>query len=66
MAEDADDGQDWSNYDSGPFCRHWFETYDCEIKCANCGHVCTRHKYEDGRRECLEDDCHCEAWVEPE
>lgn len=64
MGEDEEE-RDWANYESGPFCRHWVDPVDCEIRCArvNCGHGCTRHGAEDGDFECF--DCDCEAWVEP-
>lgn len=55
---------DWENYESGPFCRHWGDPSDCDIKCSRCGHRCTQHGAEDGDYACLE--CDCEGWVEPE
>lgn len=60
------DAIDLENYETGPFCRHWGDPSDCAILCAVCGHKCTRHECEDGRRECLEDDCDCERWTEAE
>jgi hypothetical protein len=66
MADTDAEESDWSNYETGPFCRHWGDPVDCDIKCANCGHGCTQHEAEDGRRECFMPDCDCEAWVEPE
>lgn len=59
---------DWTDYESGPFCRHWSSPYDCERKCANCGHACVSHG-EDGCESHDEDGCEscdCEEWVEPE
>lgn len=55
---DDDDSDDYP--DSGPFCRHWYEPWDCELTCTACGHKCGRHYYE-----CDEPDCDCPAWVEP-
>ena len=55
---------DWSDHESGPFCRHWGDPVDCEEVCANCGHGCTRHAASDGNAECFEPDCDCPAWEE--
>lgn len=53
------DDDDWSDFDSGPFCRHWVSPPgDCEDTCADCGHRCAAHD-EDG---C--DECDCKAWRE--
>lgn len=57
---------DWSNYDTGPFCRHWSDPSDCDRLCANCGHRCTMHAFEDGERMCYEPDCRCATWKETE
>ena len=50
----------WDNYETGPFCRHWSDPADCDIHCANCGHKCCQHDFNDG--ECLVDGCDCEGW----
>jgi hypothetical protein len=55
------DGED---YGSGPYCEHWAISYECEDRCARCGHECRRHYEGDGRR-CVEAGCACAAWVEP-
>jgi len=55
---------DWTEYESGPFCRHWYDPSDCEILCATCGHRCCRHGYGDGCG-CEEDGCACSDWKEP-
>lgn len=55
---------DYSDYESGPFCRHWDEAGYCPIKCAACGHTCGRHEDAMDSTECNE--CDCPAWVEPD
>ena len=52
MAEDYD----WSNYETGPFCRHWFDPSDCRDDCAYCGHRCPEHEIGH-TTECAECDC---------
>ena len=43
------DDNDWSDYESGPFCIHWSYVGDCDKVC-QCGHPCG---YHDGNcREC--------------
>lgn len=54
---------DFLDYESGPFCRH-FSDVDCPETCANCGHRCTEHTYDDDDSECREPDCSCDQWVE--
>lgn len=34
---------DWSDYDTGPFCGHWSYAYDCDRVCATCGKECREH-----------------------
>jgi len=48
-------------FESGPFCRHWSDPADCDVKCKRCGHRCCRHWNDDG---CEEDDCNCIGWLE--
>lgn len=52
---DDDEADDWTGYDSGPFCRHWGPLGSCERACV-CGHRCPAHKegYDEGCKEC---DC---------
>ena len=38
-----EDCSDWEDYESGPFCRHWHETWDCTECCARCEVDCTNH-----------------------
>lgn len=59
--DDTNDGNDWEDYDSGPYCRHWSDPSDCEITCANCGHHCQRHSIVEPSN-CF--DCKCNKWVE--
>ena len=61
MSDDED--VDWSNYESGPFCRH-FSDMSCGMTCAACGHRCTQHGAEDGDYSCNE--CDCKAWEDEE
>lgn len=60
MDDDAPD------HDSGPFCRHWGDPYDCERLCT-CGHACRRH-CRDGNAchgDADEDaDCACAAFTD--
>ncbi len=42
MSEDSDEPDDWSGYESGPFCRHWGDPLDCSNMCG-CGHRCCDH-----------------------
>ena len=53
--------EDWENYESGPFCRHWGDPSDCDIRCAACGHRCGIH----GDDSCDESGCSCTEWKEP-
>jgi hypothetical protein len=56
---------DWSDYESGPFCRHWSDPSYCAHECARCGHECNAHNgYLDDR--CDVRGCDCEAWLEHE
>jgi len=53
MEEESEDT--WEDYETGPFCRHWLDPYDCDEPCV-CGHPCCRHSnYTDG--SCNECDC---------
>jgi hypothetical protein len=56
----TEDEVDWENYESGPFCEHYFEPWDCDVLCA-CGHRCARHQGE----HCGADGCDCQAFEEP-
>ena len=60
MSEDDDVG-----YESGPFCRHWYEAGDCDYSCAVCGHGCTEHAAESGETQCLIPECPCVGWEQP-
>lgn len=53
---------DGENYQSGPFCRHWHDAYDCPELCASCGHKCTKHGTDPEDSACLIDTCNCKAW----
>jgi hypothetical protein len=62
MSEESE--YDWSDYESGPFCRHWGDPSDCPIVCLGCGHRCSHHGAEDGLSGCNDYECDCEAWSE--
>ena len=55
------DDTDWAEYESGPYCRHWGDPFDCDIACATCHHPCNKHWWND---ECRE--CECLEWKEPD
>ncbi len=61
--EDDPAGADqWEDYDSGPYCEHWAEPWECDEKCA-CGHECKEHpSWEDG---CRVEGCACKEWKKP-
>jgi hypothetical protein len=54
--------------ESDPYCRHWSAIWDCEVKCARCGHECRKHDHDvsfvEGEGISCE-ECGCPAWVEP-
>jgi len=60
--EDPEQDEDSSDYDSGPFCRHWSDPSDCEEVCAACGHHCRDHDLGSDSF-CYADGCDCPAWV---
>jgi hypothetical protein len=52
---------DWSDYESGPFCKHWQYAYNCDELCAKCGHRCSLH----GDDECFADGgCGCKSFAD--
>ena len=55
--------EDWSDYQTGPFCRHWCDPIDCTERCKTCGHKCTEHDFE-SPGACMEDGCSCKEWLE--
>lgn len=55
---------EWEDYESGPFCRHWSDPADCEEVCV-CGHGCIEHAW-DGDTLCDVQDCDCLEWREKE
>lgn len=57
--------EDSEEYGTGPFCRHWLDPSDCYVNCANCGHGCSRHSYEQPT-ECTDIGCNCVMWIEPD
>jgi hypothetical protein len=56
--------EDWADYDTGLFCRHWGDPVDCDRLCARCGHGCVVHSVTDQGTYCTEADCDYESWVE--
>ncbi len=61
MADERDDKY-WEEYESGPYCKHWMESWECEEICKTCGHQCGRHDAFDS--ECYEDDCGCKEFID--
>jgi len=60
---EAVSGDDYRDYGSGPFCRHWGDLSDCDELCNACGHKCREHDYggkDDS--ECRVDGCVCKSW----
>lgn len=61
----TEDDSDWSDYDSGPFCRHWSDPADCDRECTTCKHPCSEHYGHDD--ECRHQSggmkCGCEEWT---
>lgn len=59
MSDDIHDDFDPAEYESGSFCQHWHDAWECDEICKNCEHACSQHYVGD---ECLEDDCSCEKF----
>lgn len=57
---DYDEGNEWSDYDSGPFCPHWSDPSECDEKCSVCDHECKDHF---GGDECRVEGCDCEGFT---
>ena len=53
---------DWAEHESGPFCRHWDDPSDCQLRCI-CGHLCRDH-FVGNSTKCYE--CDCAEWREQE
>lgn len=54
MSEDVlDDDREREDWDSGPFCPHWYDPSLCDEPC-RCGHTCRHHAIGSG---CMECDC---------
>lgn len=60
------DDDDWSDYDSGPFCRHYSQLGDCDDICGACGHSCNMHDGGNDGNGCDENGCTCPGWKESE
>lgn len=54
---------EWDDYESGPFCKHWDNVGACDELC-KCGHRCGAHDHWDGG--CYEDGCECKAFEDAE
>lgn len=54
--------EDWEDYESGPYCRHWNITYECDDRCATCGHLCIAHS--DFECEPDSETCPCREFVD--
>lgn len=57
------DDDDWSDYETGPFCRHWLDPSDCDIECETCGHHCCKHGFGNDDSACMVEGCTCEKWM---
>jgi hypothetical protein len=56
---------DDTEYDTGPFCRHYADPTDCDHKCLRCNHECHEHDQDmSGSGKCNHDDCECHDWLE--
>jgi hypothetical protein len=72
MAQETEEEvEDNTEYDTGPFCRHFGDPADCDIECLHCGHPCFAHGQEPGNAEChfVSDAgvaCTCMEWELPE
>lgn len=53
--------EEWED-DSGPFCAHWSQPWDCEEACFTCGHDCRSHDAVDD--SCGVGGCQCVAFVD--
>lgn len=62
--EDENIEDDDGEVNSGPFCRHWGDPVDCDIRCADCGHECHEHNELDDGNNCR--SCNCLDWKEEE
>ena len=65
MEDEVEDSLE--DYQTGPFCRHWYDPADCPIcaaGCANCGHSGIVHDFE-APGECFECD-DCPGWQDKE
>jgi hypothetical protein len=63
--EPCHDSEPLSSYpDSGPYCRHWREAWDCDAVCATCGHTCSSHGFDETPSDCEIAGCSCEAWLD--
>jgi hypothetical protein len=60
MAENEEE-QEEVEYDSGPYCEHWFDPWECEELC-KCGHMCKQHPGSC----CLVEGCPCEEFKDKE
>lgn len=63
MMDEPEDTDDWADYETGPFCRHFGQLGACDEECL-CGHTCSKHDNADGT--CNDSDCDCEKWEEAE
>lgn len=54
------DCSEWENYESGPYCQHWSDPWNCDELC-KCGHYCREH----GDGSCNADGCKCEEFEDP-
>lgn len=60
MSDEAGN-DDWTDRESGPFCQHFGDPFDCDDLCA-CGHTCAKH-LGGSEEPCQADDCACLAFI---
>lgn len=67
MPDDDAVADPWADYESGPFCRHWYSVGECPFKCARCGHDCGMHAvpYDGATGQLCFEECECQGFVDP-
>lgn len=61
--DESDESEDTTDYNSGPYCRHWNDPADCDAVCGTCGHTCGQHVDALG---CRDEHCPCEDFTKPQ
>lgn len=58
MSEENEEDAEWN---SGPFCIHWFGYFECDMICLECKHTCAKHM--GGHEACTIGGCDCSTFV---